>query len=363
MKLYSSSTLCQIGILCLFLIAYCIQPLLVDVVKYNGGAHSSTFLFLIPHYYSMVLVGLLPTDKKLTKCNWRKGMLVSLLDLLNQVLKKAGLVFAGASVYIIIDSSSMVWTAVWSRILLRRHLHYLQWIGITLVSIGVGLKALQVDVGFHNDEFVGIILISMASILMGLTFVLNEKFMVDGKDSIEGPHLVCMMGVFCSIAITIWTFVWTVPQFNTLVTQNIIKNQGSEATVLVSLLLLLLCGFIQSSTLWYLMKHLGAVTTGILKGLKVALVFLLSHIIFCHMHPSQCLNFYTGASAIICVLGVGLYSIVTGLLKEVHSTEIEKVKKDGSAASRSMKQEALLEEREILVSQASMVVIARDQVD
>lgn len=64
---------------------------------------------------------------------------------------------------------------------------------ITLITVGISLKACQLNFTFRDEEFLGVVLILLASVLMGLTFVLNEKFM-RGDDRIEGPNLVCMMG-------------------------------------------------------------------------------------------------------------------------------------------------------------------------
>lgn len=299
------------GTIVLFLAAYCVQPLLVDVIKLNGGAHSSTFSILLPHYYSMIMVGTLPTQQKLTQCNWRKGMLVSSLDIVNQLLKKAGLLYAGAAVYIVIDSSSMVWTALWSRALLKRHLNLRQWIAILLISLGISLKACEQRFSFRDEEFVGVLLILLASVLMGLTFVLNEKFM-RGQNCIEGPNLVCMMGVCCAIPVTLWSIVWTAPRFQELVLDPIVAKSGSLKTVAHCFFWLFVSGWMHSGTLWYLMTHFGAVSTGILKGLKVAIVFLASHYLFCDIQPNQCLNIWTGTAASLCVTGVVLYSFAPG---------------------------------------------------
>nr|CEL68156.1 TPA: transporter/permease protein, putative [Neospora caninum Liverpool] len=314
----------EIAVVVLFLAAYSVQPLLVDVIKFNGGAHPSTFAILIPHYYSMVLVGALPTKQKLAECNWRRGIVLSSLDMINQLLKKAGLLYAGAAVYIIVDSSSIVWTAIWSLVLLRRKLKVCHWIGIALITLGISLKACQLNFTFRDEEFLGVTLILLAAILMGLTFVLNEKFM-QGADRIEGPNLVCMMGVCSAVPITLWTLFWTVPRFGELVVDPIRERDGSFKVVGYCFFWLFVSCWMHSGTLWFLMTHFGAVSTGILKGLKVALVFLLSHWLFCDIQPNQCLNVWTGSSALICVVGVTVYSLAkvswTGKSKDKPSSE------------------------------------------
>eukprot|EP00922_Rhytidocystis_sp_ex-Travisia-forbesii_P045317 GHVS01067621.1.p1 GENE.GHVS01067621.1~~GHVS01067621.1.p1 ORF type:complete len:413 (+),score=39.48 GHVS01067621.1:122-1240(+) len=262
----------------------------------------------------MVLVGLLPKDRPLLQCtwsDWKKGLLLSSLDVVNQLLKKAGLVFAGAGVYIIVESSSMVWTVLWSKLLLQKKLNFGQWISILLVTAGIALRACQLTFHIENEEFVGVILILASSILMGLTFVLFEMFVNHPTEAVPGPTLVFMMGITCALVMTGWQIVWTVPRFDELVMQTIHKKRGNPWYVLMCYIFLLVSGWIHSATLWYLLKVMGAVSSGVLKGLKVAGVFVLSHVLFCEIQPSQCLNIWSGASATICTLGVIVYSIVT----------------------------------------------------
>eukprot|EP00922_Rhytidocystis_sp_ex-Travisia-forbesii_P020593 GHVS01030271.1.p1 GENE.GHVS01030271.1~~GHVS01030271.1.p1 ORF type:complete len:487 (+),score=91.96 GHVS01030271.1:89-1549(+) len=306
--------LVQIIVVSGFILAYCIQPILVDVIKFSGGAHSSTFLILLPHYYAMVLVGLLPKDRSLLDCgwtDWKKGLLLSSLDVINQLLKKAGLVFAGAGVYIIVESSSMVWTVLWSKLLLQKRLNFAQWLSILLVTAGIALRSCQLTFQIENEEFFGVVLILASSILMGLTFVLFEMFVNHPTEAVPGPTLVFMMGSTCAVLMTGWQVVWTVPRFDQLVLQTIHEKQGNPWYVLICYIFLFISGWIHSATLWYLLKVLGAVSSGVLKGLKVAGVFVLSHILFCEIQPSQCLNIWSGASATVCTVGVIVYSIIT----------------------------------------------------
>eukprot|EP00922_Rhytidocystis_sp_ex-Travisia-forbesii_P020596 GHVS01030274.1.p1 GENE.GHVS01030274.1~~GHVS01030274.1.p1 ORF type:complete len:254 (+),score=19.81 GHVS01030274.1:89-850(+) len=222
--------LVQIIVVSGFILAYCIQPILVDVIKFSGGAHSSTFLILLPHYYAMVLVGLLPKDRSLLDCgwtDWKKGLLLSSLDVINQLLKKAGLVFAGAGVYIIVESSSMVWTVLWSKLLLQKRLNFAQWLSILLVTAGIALRSCQLTFQIENEEFFGVVLILASSILMGLTFVLFEMFVNHPTEAVPGPTLVFMMGSTCAVLMTGWQVVWTVPRFDQLVLQTIHEKQGN----------------------------------------------------------------------------------------------------------------------------------------
>ncbi|OEH74690.1 transporter permease protein [Cyclospora cayetanensis] len=277
----------------------------------TSASQASTFSILIPHYYSMMMVVPLhnksietlplgvPQRVRLEEGSRGLASGYPIMDLqflriptvtlcLLLSLAAAGLIYAGAAVYIVVDSSSLVWTAVWSTAILNKKLSPTQWLAIVVISLGVSLKACQLNLAFNDEEFVGVLLILVASILMGLTFVLNEKFML-GSRPVEGPNLVCMMGYAC--------------------TSTLQGTRLRNATVASCSLWLFISGWVHSGTLWYLMSSFGAVSTGILKGLKVALVFIISHFLFCEIQPNQCLNPWTAASAVTCVVGVIMYSL------------------------------------------------------
>eukprot|EP00922_Rhytidocystis_sp_ex-Travisia-forbesii_P018501 GHVS01027454.1.p1 GENE.GHVS01027454.1~~GHVS01027454.1.p1 ORF type:complete len:806 (+),score=221.75 GHVS01027454.1:79-2496(+) len=300
-------------ILCIivFTIAYCIQPLLVDYLKYQGAASPSTLLYLLPHYLAMLSVGCIPGHRDgINRRAWRKAAYVSLIDIAHQMAEKAGLVFAGSAVYIIVGSSSIVWTAIISAVVLRNYFSPMQWMSLFIICCGLGIKASSIEVRIDNDEFIGTLLTTGSAILHGLTFVTNEKFLTS-KNAVSGPALVFMMGVINSSILLVWTFAYTVPRFNTLVITSIERHNGDYRIIAASLLGLYVCGFVHSCTLWYLLKRIGAVSSGVIKGLKTASVFILSHFLFCHLQASQCLTPPKCASAAVCVFGVLSYSVIT----------------------------------------------------
>eukprot|EP01066_Platyproteum_vivax_P015281 Platyproteum_vivax@DN6771_c0_g1_i1.p1 len=278
-------------------------------MKFNGGAAASTFIYLLPTYFAMIPLGLWNTETSIWKCDWKKALFASLSDISHQLLEKLGLVFAGSAVYMIIGSSSIVWTAILSVLMIpgKKPLLHMQWAGILMIFCGMALRAFQTDFEFGNDEFLGIVLTSIAAILHGFNYVINERYLT-GADAIPGPALVCMMGIINSTILTVWTLVWTVPQWNTLIVQRIEEAQGSYWVCALCFVALCVAGFVRSATLWYLLKHLGAVSSGVLKGIRSASVFVLSHFLFCHLQASQCMTTTKAASAVVCIGGVVVYS-------------------------------------------------------
>ncbi|KAL8273513.1 hypothetical protein Esti_002579 [Eimeria stiedai] len=310
---YSSSsteTLKLAGCICLFLFGYCGQPIL-----------ASTFIFLLPHYLGMVLAGSLPISAQASTPEgkaelrnprlWWRVLRLSLIDLAHQLLEKAGLVLCGSGVYILLSSTSIVWTAALSALILGRQLSLLQVFSLCLIVVGVSIKASNFTVNFSSEESLGMLLSLIAAILQGLTCVLNERFMEDREEPVTGLNLVFMMGVISSLSLLLWTCVWTLPQqLDALVLSRVRAQGGDLKTISLLLSLLLLCGALHSATMWYIILRLGAVTSGALKGCKAAAVIALSHILFCSVQETQCVDLRKGVAAVVCIGGVVLHSIL-----------------------------------------------------
>ncbi|KYF41204.1 transporter/permease protein [Toxoplasma gondii ARI] len=328
------------GCVALFLVAYCIQPLLVDALKFEGAAATSTCIYLIPHFLGMLSVVFTVNDSStqrpthrsekpcrmpllrmrelhLNRRTWRKAFFVAGIDLLHQVAEKAGLVLCGSGAYVLVSSSSIVWTAVISACVLRRKFSSLQWMSLMLICGGISMKAADLTFAWQNEEFLGVTITFLSAILQGLTFVVNEKYMTSSRDPVSGPALVFMMGVICSSLMLVWSCIWTLPNFQNLVVDRVRERGGSPLRIAAILFGLFCSGAIHSSTLWYIVKHLGAVTSGVLKGVKTASVFLLGHVFFCHLQESQCLNPVKTVSATVCVGGVVLYYVATSQARQL----------------------------------------------
>ncbi|CBZ49934.1 conserved hypothetical protein [Neospora caninum Liverpool] len=267
------------GCVALFLVAYCIQPLLVDALKFEGAAATSTCLYLIPHFLGMLSVVftlresasgetargherrrmplLRLRELHLNRRAWRKAFFVAGIDLLHQVAEKAGLVLCGSGAYVLVSSSSIVWTAVISACVLRRQFSSLQWLSLLLICGGISMKAADLTFELHNEECLGVIITFLSAILQGLTFVVNEKFMTSSTNPVSGPAIVFMMGVICSSLMLAWTCIWTLPNFQTLIVNRVRERGGSPLRIAAILFGLFCSGAIHSSTLWYIVKHLG----------------------------------------------------------------------------------------------------------
>jgi uncharacterized membrane protein len=287
----------------------------------------STFVFMLPNYYAMVPVGFLPSRSSLaemTAKDWRTGCALSALDLVNQLMSKVGLMMTGAGVYILINSSGIIWTVGLSMLFLDKRPNFQQVFGIALVFAGLCTKvfdsAKSSQDGGSPHEILGIAIVVLSSVFDGATFVLIEKFQ-KGPEAIPGPQLSCMQGLFAAVALTFWTLFYTLSSsgWQRFIVAGVTlecDGKGMECIndnsriVIYCLYFLFMANLCTSSTVWWLLLNVGAVTFVVVKALKIVLVFVIAHVMYCaEDDKSECISAVRCVCAALCVLGVVIYSL------------------------------------------------------
>lgn len=337
-------------VLGIFFVFYVIQPLLMTQMKEAGIPHKridfswSTFVFMLPNYYAMVPVGFLPSRSSLadmTLKEWKTGCALSALDLVNQLMSKVGLMMTGASAYILINSSGIIWTVGLTMLFLRKRPTLQQLFGIFLVFVGLCMKVFDSASHKNSDasphELLGIGIVVLSSILDGATFVLIEKFQ-KGPDAIPGPQLSCMQGTFASVALTLWTLFYTLSSsgWQNFIVDGVSKSCEDEENVMqclndhgrvviYCLYFLFMANCCTSGTVWWLLLNVGAVTFVVVKALKIVLVFLIAHFMYCSKDDTtECISAIRCGCAGFCVLGVVIYSLAPKPSQSQNSEEQER---------------------------------------
>eukprot|EP01066_Platyproteum_vivax_P012695 Platyproteum_vivax@DN5766_c0_g1_i1.p1 len=234
--------------------------------------------------------------------------LVAVLDAAHQVTEKVGLVFCGSAVYIVVGSSSIIWTAVLARVALAKRLTRMQWCALCFIVGGLALRATALEISWQSNEFVGVVLTLIAAILHACTFVANEKLLT-GPHAISGPSLVGIMGTINLLVLVGWSALYTIPNFSQLILRDVYLQNGSWLIIALCMCGIYLAGFIHSNCLWMIILAFGSVTAGVTKGLKTAVVAFLCHYLFCPIDQSQCLTPWKLFSALVCGGGVVLYAV------------------------------------------------------
>ncbi|OEH78424.1 transporter permease protein [Cyclospora cayetanensis] len=234
--------------ICLFLIGYCGQPILVDYCRFQGVAS-------VP-----------------------------------------GLVLCGSGVYILLSSTSIVWTAVLSALILGRSYTALQYFSLSLIVVGVSIKASNLTASFTNEEALGMLLSLLAAVLVRRCY----PSLVPGTSGSGCDYSACLRR-FCSVY----------PQNNQLLAP-IALDVRMDAAPAHSGASIRVC---YDAACWWSFVFLpsgntGAVTSGALKGCKAAAVVVLSHVLFCSAQETQCVDLRKGIAAVVCITGVVLHSLL-----------------------------------------------------
>lgn len=332
---------------CIFCLSGVLQPTIVEFLTLNGAFDKSTLLIVLPNYIGMSFAVLTRYDVIHTTLQfvvWGDMLALAVVDIFSQGLCLIGLVYAGSSIYIIVYSSTTIWAAVWSYFLLHKELISKQWVGIIMVVMGLSITAYDgkstASASGGMDVLVGISMIMLGSLTHALTWVLIEKWtqhppspvqeqvqVKKDQDSgaggsvcpqkvsrkeVAAPELVCsLMGISGCLFYSAWQMVYTLPRWEELVLAPIEARQGDLKHIGIAYLLLAFMGFLHAVSFYHLLGHVGAVATGVMKGVQSVAVLLLSHEAFCGVERAQCFTVSKGVSLVVVLCGVFYYSAHT----------------------------------------------------
>jgi drug/metabolite transporter (DMT)-like permease len=324
---------------CIFCCSGVLQPTIVQFLTLSGAFDKSTLLIVVPNYIGMSFAVLTRYDVVHTTLQfvvWLDMLLLAVIDIVSQGLCLIGLVYAGPSIYIIVYSSTTIWAAVWSYLLLNKALMWRQWVGIVTVVMGLSITAYDsktttaTSSSGKADALIGIVLILLGSFTHALTWVLIEKWTklkqqpephtaLSSSDSkgahrggVAAPELVCsLMGVFGCVVYSAWQVLYTAPRWQQLVLAPIADKGGNVSHICAAFSLLAFMGFLHAVSFYHLLGHVGSVATGVMKGVQSVAVLLLSHEVFCSIEATQCFTRSKGVSLVVVLWGVFYYTAHT----------------------------------------------------
>lgn len=301
-------------LLLLYVASGVLQPIVLEILNYNGFCEHSTMLFLLPTYLGMSLTYFLPSSTTIsksssgiTKNNIHAVSILCALDVLSQTLNLTGLVYAGSMLFTILYSSCTIWTAVFSYYILKRSLHPMQSVSVVVIVLGLTVASAGSMSEGKNVIFGGI-LILLGSTFHSLVYIISEKLMIQSIDPIAPENLSFIMGFFGLSFYSMWQILYTIPNFQTLIVDQIIVHNGSVRAIFLSYIGLIIINFVHAFCFFHLLGQIGATTTGVLKGVQTVIVFIVSHLAFCSLQYSQCFTFQKGISVVVVVAGVMGYS-------------------------------------------------------
>lgn len=300
-------------ILSLYVLSGVLQPLVLEVLNYNGTCDHSTMLLLLPNYLGMSMTYFSPNKSNstsasgLTSNNYKGVILLCFIDIISQTLNLLGLLYAGSLLFTILYSSCTLWTAILSYVILKRTLHPMQWLSVVTIFIGLCVASAG-SIADGKNVMTGSFMIVAGSIFHSLTYILSEKLMIQNSDPIPPESLSYIMGITGTVVYSLWQVMYTIPNYQLLILDPIASHHGSLPTIFMTFPILILINFIHAFCFFNLLGVVGATTTGVLKGINSVMVFVLSHVAFCSIQQSQCFTYGRALSLVVVVVGVVGYS-------------------------------------------------------
>ena len=275
-----------------------LQPILIEVLTYNGACEKSTFLFLLPTYVGMTLSIVANFDAwNQGKIRWMRISVLLLIDLGSGILCFTGLVNAGSAIFTVVYSSVTVYTALFSWLFFGRQLHYMQWSGVCLVMLGLLSSSFGSNMfsGADNEDVgLGILMIMVGSMFHSLYYIVSESVLKD-DNPIAPEFLGTFQGIFGTTVFGLWQLLYTIPRWETLISDEIALHKGDVTEIVCTYIGLVIVNFIHGICLFYMLKMVGSTTTGVLKGVISVAVFIISHFAFCSLQQSQCFTMAKGS--------------------------------------------------------------------
>merc|ERR1719410_189060 len=297
-----------------------------DIMKLNHMP-SRTNWFFIAHALGNSAVILLPSEGEgIMAANWRAASVPALMDIASYVQLFVGIALAGAQTKSILYSSSLLWSAVLSKVLLGRVLSRAQWGSITLLFVGLMYKSLggsKASLGDASSSF----LLGAGFILAGcfthaLVNVKNEALIQKG---IISPKILCVViGIYalgmwfalyaCGLIIPEragqqWTYTSEHFSFASLSVQD--AADGVPMRSGAAWLGFVFSTAVHAGAFFSLLGKVGTVSSGIVKGMTTSTYVLISGLTFCGVDGSYCLTWRTLTSGAICASSVVCYSLAT----------------------------------------------------
>ncbi|TMW55402.1 hypothetical protein Poli38472_013293 [Pythium oligandrum] len=236
-------------------------------------------------------------------------LLSVVLDFAGCIFSNIGLAMAGSGLYQVVYSSVICWSALLSRIVLKKIVSKEEWFGIALVTFGLAFSAMGAS-GPGHDSYV--VLMGCLNTLIGAGFYGGNY--VTGEYTLKLParpqpkELCLKIGGACVAIIAVYQLFFVLPVWDELVTNRIEEAHGNTNNILLALVGYTLSQLAHGLTYFMMLGSSGAVTTGIMQSLRAVCVFAISSVLYCSQQESQCFDTKRGIATLIVVSGVMFYS-------------------------------------------------------
>ena len=281
-------------------------------VYYTGAGSMKTFLPPLPYFLGMMMAVLLPppaypasgsplsqkgdsppssagsgSGRAPSARNERKTFLrISMLEATGYLTSYLGISYSGSTIYTIVYGSMSLVVALVRWLLTGK-----------VVSRGQMLGMLVACVGIISTAFEGLNTAQAASTELGVFFTLAScvayateyVFLEEALNQYPTTTVLYNLGKYCTgLFFTLFCTIG-LPHHKAWIEDQIALHHGRTEVVILLYVMLIPCSFFKNYAWLGVIRGDGALTTGLMQGLRSCLTFALSATMFCsEQTPNQC---------------------------------------------------------------------------
>jgi hypothetical protein len=232
-----------------------------------------------------------------------------------------GQVNGGYLLFTIFHSSVTVFSCIIAVFLLKAAVTWQQWGGVLLIVFGVLVTTIPSPLEVTGNFFIGLVCSLSGSLCLAASYPFSELVFVTGETEASGPiteEAACVVGsLLNNLIFTVWTLAYTLPRWQSEVVHY--TKPGNGPYKVAGFVIYGAMVGLHSLSFWKSIYKMGTVPTAVAKGAQQAGVFIFSHLIFCSLDESECIDYNYGNSLwnkmqksvafLLCCGGVMVYAL------------------------------------------------------
>jgi len=257
---------------------------------------------------------------------------ILLVDLFANATFWAGLTYIGSALCTIVYSSVLIWSAVFSRVLYKKHISFFKWVAIVVILSSLAVSTInQVENDSNSPwlQLLGVGLILSSAVLYGLEYVLGENVLMKNTNPLGGsvffwPNM---------LVFAVWASFGTGFGYDKFLGDPVAKAASDAGAVPCAWCIAALYAAFTLSNGIHMVSFMyclnggptSAVAGAVNKSLQSALVFVSSDLLFCPDHSwnqgrqgtneMTCFTTLKVAGFIGTIVGVFIYSLESKFTK------------------------------------------------
>eukprot|EP00521_Asterionellopsis_glacialis_P014409 CAMPEP_0195305114 /NCGR_PEP_ID=MMETSP0707-20130614/35693_1 /TAXON_ID=33640 /ORGANISM="Asterionellopsis glacialis, Strain CCMP134" /LENGTH=336 /DNA_ID=CAMNT_0040369139 /DNA_START=374 /DNA_END=1384 /DNA_ORIENTATION=- len=302
----------------------------------------------------------------------KKLLLTAAIDLISGMLLTGGILMTGGGVFVVLYNSCPAWTAILSRVFLKRKMSLLQTFGVSLVCMGliVNVAGSHRQLADSNSDgkdsisssestsnvttvLVGSVVVLVGCILHSAFFVMSEISLLGNRTTstsrrtsttnssstntepeVSAPLWSCCLGSIESICMAFWVFTgiqrggFQAREGDGDPSIGPATTMCSSTDFIKGFSILLLVDAVHAGAFFLLLKEIGAVGSALLKGMQTVAVVTLSAVFFCHAETTQCMTVIKACSIVLVLSGTTSYALGSHKNKAQSTKKKDKILSD-----------------------------------